>query len=397
LWLNWPLTAEEADMAQKVKTDPILFGTILCMVAGGMLMLYSASSVVAEIDHKWSGYFALRQLAWALAAIMVMMFLKKKNYRFLNSPAWVFPAVSVVLAMLMLVYKLDPRWHRWFRLGPVSLQPSEFAKPVLILFLAYFAARRATAINSKYTLMPAAMIVGLITGMVMVADLGTAVVLAATAAAVFFVAGLEWRYVAAASAILFVFVVIAIALKPYRIARVFGYFDPGYSIVDTATVRYFDPDAKLKAWLQKSAPTRDSDYHIKQSLIAVGSGGPLGVGPMRSKQKLFYLPESHTDFIYAVIAEELGLWGSLLLAGGFLVILWRGLRIYFHAPDDFGKYLALGVTTMVVVQAFMNISVVLGMVPPKGIPLPLVSYGGSSLLSMLVSLGILQSVGDHSG
>jgi cell division protein FtsW len=384
-------------MAQKVKTDSILFVTILCMVAGGLLMLYSASSVVAQIQYKSSGYFALRQLGWALVAVALMMFLKKKDYHSLNSPAWVFPAVSVVLAMLMLVYKLDPRWHRWFRLGPASFQPSEFAKPVLILFLAYFVARRATAINNRYTLMPAAMIVGITTGMVMVADLGTAVVLAATAAVVFFVAGLEWRYVVVASVVLSCFVVIAIASRPYRIARIFGYLDPDYSTLDAGVIRHYDPDAKLKAWLQKSAPTRDSDYHIRQSLIAVGSGGPAGVGPMRSRQKLFYLPESHTDFIYAVIAEELGLWGSLLLAGGFLVIMWRGLRIHFRAPDDFGKYLALGVTAMIVVQAFMNISVVLGMVPPKGIPLPLVSYGGSSLVSTLASLGILQSVGDHSG
>jgi cell division protein FtsW len=384
-------------MAQRVKTDSILFVTILCMVAGGLLMLYSASSVVANVEYKSSGYFVIRQSIWALVSIGVMMFLKKKDYHFLNSPAWVFPAISVVLAMLMLVYKLDPRWHRWFRLGPFSFQPSEFTKPVLILFLAYFVARRATAINNKHTLLPAAMIVGIAAGMVMMADLGTAVVLAATAAVVFFVAGLEWRHVLVASLVLSFFVILTIAYKPYRIARIFGYFDPDYSTLDSGIVKHFDPDATLKNTLLKKSPTGASEYHIKQSLIAVGSGGPLGVGPMRSKQKLFYLPESHTDFIYAVIAEELGLWGSLLLAGGFLIILWRGLRVYFRAPDDFGKYLALGVTTMVVVQAFMNISVVLGMVPPKGIPLPLVSYGGSSLLSTLACLGILQSVGDHSG
>jgi cell division protein FtsW len=292
---------------------------------------------------------------------------------------------------------MDPRWHRWFRLGPISFQPSEFAKPVLILFLAHFVARRAAAINNRHTLLCGAIIVGLVAGGVMVADLGTAVVLALTAAAVFFVAGLEWRYAAVAGAILLVFVSIAILTRPYRIARLFGYFDPQYKTLDTPVVRHFDPDGKLKAWLQQAAPTRDSNYHINQSLIAVGSGGPLGVGPTRSKAKLFYLPEAHTDFIYAVLAEELGMWGALLFAGGFLVIFWRGLRIHFRAPDDFGRFVALGVTAMVAVQAFMNISVVLGMVPTKGIPLPLVSYGGSSLLSTLASLGILLSVGDHSG
>jgi cell division protein FtsW len=203
--------------------------------------------------------------------------------------------------------------------------------------------------------------------------------------------------VAVAGAVLSVFLVIAIATKPYRIARIFGYFDPDYSSLDSPIVRHFDPQGKLKAWALTTAPTGDSDYHIRQSLIAVGSGGPLGRGPMRSRQKLLYLPEAHTDFIFAVLAEELGLWGALLTVAGFLIILWRGLRTYFRTPDDFGKYLALGVTTMIVVQAFMNISVVLGMTPTKGIPLPLVSYGGSSLISTLISLGLLQSVGEHSG
>ena len=325
-----------------------------------------------------------------------MMYFKKQDYHLLNSPKWAFAAISVVLGMLMLVYYVDSRGHRWFRFGPVSLQPSELAKPVLILFLAYFAARRVTAINDRHTLMPAAMIVGLVTGAVMVADIGTAVVLAAAAAVVFLVAGLEWRYAAVAGAILTVCLGIAIFSKDYRIARLFGYFDSQYKTLDSPIVRSFDPNGNWKARLQKSAPTHNSDYHIRQSLIAVGSGGPAGVGPTHSKQKLFYLPESHTDFIYAVIAEELGLWGALLVVAGFLIILWRGLRIYFHAPDDFGRFVALGVTTMVAVQAFMNISVVLGLAPTKGIPLPMISYGGSSLLSTLVSLGLLQSVGDHS-
>jgi len=384
-------------MAQRVKTDTILFVTVLCLAAGGMLMLASASSAVARMRYGSSLYFLLRQLGWGLAAVAVMMYLKKRDYRKLDTPPWAFGAMAAVLGLLLLVYFMDPRLHRWFRLGPISFQPSEFAKPVLILFLAHFVARRAEVINNKRTLLCGAIIVGLVTGGVMVADLGTAIVLVLTAAAVFFVAGLEWRHAVVAGAVLLVFVSIAILTKPYRIARIFGYFDPEYKSLDSPVVRHFDPEGKLKAWLQDAAPTRASSYHINQSLIAVGSGGPLGVGPTHSKQKLFYLPEAHTDFIYAVVAEELGLWGALLFAGGFLVIFWRGLRIHFRAHDDFGRFVALGVATMVAVQAFMNISVVLGMVPPKGIPLPLVSYGGSSLVSTLASLGILQSVGDHSG
>jgi cell division protein FtsW len=383
-------------MAQRIKTDWILFTTIACLLSGGMLMLWSATSVVPEDSQRSSFHFILRQAAWAAVAVPLMMFLKRLDYRRLNTPAWVFPTISMALMLLMLVYKLDPRLHRWIRLGPVSFQPSEFAKPALILFLAYFVSRRASAINNKYTLMPAAVIVGLVGGAVVLADLGTAVVLVAAAAVVFFVAGLELRYAVVAGVVLFVFLVAAVVHKPYRIARVFGHFDADYSTMDSKLVRHFDPPGRWKAWLEQNAPTRDSGYHMRQSLIAVGSGMTLGVGPMLSTQKLFYLPEAHTDFIYAVVAEELGLWGALLTVIGFSILLWRGLRIYFRTPDDFGKYLALGVTVMIVIQAFMNISVVLGLVPPKGIPLPLISYGGSSLVSTLISLGLLQSVGDHS-
>jgi cell division protein FtsW len=384
-------------MAQKVKTDWILFFAIMFLTALGLLMLYSASSVVAEMKYGSSYYFALRQLGWALAAVTVMMFLKRRDYRRMNTSLLAFASIAVVLALLILVYFLDPRAHRWLRLGSIGIQPSEFAKPALVLFLAYFVTRRASAINEKHTLWSTAIAVGLMTGLVIVADLGTAVVLVTTAAVVFFVAGLEWRRIALVGAIACLLVTIAILARPYRVIRIFGHFDPEYKILETRAVKDLDPDAKIKAWLERSASTRDPDYHVRQSLIAVGSGGPTGLGPMQGKQKLFYLPEAHTDFIYAVVAEELGLWGSLLVLMGFVVILWRGLRLYFVTPDDFGRYLALGVTTMVVVQAFMNMSVVLGMAPTKGIPLPMISYGGSSLLSTLILLGILQSVGEHSG
>jgi len=384
-------------MAQQVKTDWILFGAVLGLVAAGLLMLASASWVVAEVKYGSSWLLVLRQVVWACAALFLMLLLKRWDYRRFNTSPWAYGSMLVILLLLMLVYVLDPRLHRWFRLGPVNLQPSEFAKPVLIVFLAHFAARRASVINRRRTLICAAVIVSLVTGLVIAADLGTAVVIAAAAAVLFLVAGLERRFALVAGLILFLLISIAVAWKPYRIARIFGHVNPDYPWLDTALVRTFDAEGKAKAWLKQSAPTRDSTYHITQSLIAVGSGGILGTGPMRGRQKLLYLPEAHTDFIYAVIAEELGLWGALLFAGGFVVIAWRGMRIHFRAPDDFGRFVALGVTTMVTVQAFMNISVVTGLLPPKGIPLPLVSYGGSSLMSSLISLGILQSIGDQSG
>jgi cell division protein FtsW len=384
-------------MAQRVKTDWILFSAVVALVAFGLLMLYSASSVMAEIRYGSSYHFAVRQLGWALTAVLLMMYLKRKNYRTMNSSVYAFASIAVVLALLIVVYFLDPRAHRWLRIGSFSIQPSEFAKPALILFLAYYVTRRASAINEKHTLMSAAIAVGLMTGLVIIADLGTAMVLVTTAAVVFFVAGLEWKRIVAAGTIVSFLVAIAIMSKPYRVVRIFGRFDPEYKILETRAVKLIDPQSRIKSWLARSTATRDPDYHMKQSLIAVGSGGALGLGPMQGKQKLFYLPEAHTDFIYAVVAEELGLWGALLVLAAFAVILWRGLRLYVLAPDDFGKYIALGVTTMVVVQAFMNMSVVLGIAPTKGIPLPMISYGGSSLLSTLILLGMLQSVGEHSG
>jgi cell division protein FtsW len=216
--------------------------------------------------------------------------------------------------------------------------------------------------------------------------------LGVTAAVVLYVAGLERRYCMMALAVALIGVAFFILSKPYRVNRVVGYIDPNYKIVDT-----IDSSGRIKNYLRSSLTSRDTSYQSEQSKIAVGAGGPLGLGLMQGKQKLLYLPEAHTDFIYAVVSEELGLAGSLAVLAAFLVILWRGLRTTVLVPDDFGRYLALGVTIMLVVQGFLNISVVLGMTPTKGIPLPMISSGGSSLVSTLASLGILMNVSEHAG
>jgi cell division protein FtsW len=378
-------------MAQKLKTDWILFTTIVVMVFFGAVMLYSASSVMAQLKFGSSWHFFARQLAWMAVAITAMMLMKRTHYRTLQNPTVAFAAVGIALMLLLIVYFVDGTHHRWLRLGSVfGIQPSELAKPALVIFLAFFAALRARAINNRYTLLPAAMAVGLVTVGVVVADLGTAVVLIATAVVVFFVAGLEWRFCAAAIAVAAVGVVFAVASKPYRLARIVHYVDPSYKLLDR-----IDSQGRLKQYLNQSLTSRDTNYQAEQSKIAVGAGGPLGLGLMQGKQKLLYLPEAHTDFIYAVVSEELGLIGSLSVLFGFLVILWRGLRATVLMPDEFGRYLALGITTMIVFQAFMNLSVVLGLIPNKGIPLPMISSGGSSLVSTLASLGILMNVSEH--
>lgn len=379
-------------MAQRLKTDWILFSTIVMMVLFGALMIYSASSVVADIRRGSSYYYLLRQLVWIVLAIPLMMFMKRLHYRKLQTPAVAFTAMGLVMMFLAAVYIADPQQHRWIRIGPFGLQPSEFMKPALVLFLAYFIALRSRAINSRYTLLPAFLALGFVTMAVVVADLGTAIVLVGTAAVVFFVAGLESRYIVIAAILGVIVCAAAVAAKPYRLVRVITYVDPQMKLVDR-----FDTHGWIRAQMKKSITARDTNYQQEQAKIAVGSGGPMGVGLMQGRQKLFYLPEAHTDTIYAVVGEEFGLVGAAALLMGFVVILWRGIRATVLIPDEFGRYLALGITTMLVVQAFFNISVVLGMIPAKGIPLPMISFGGSSLLVTLASLGILLNVAEHAG
>jgi len=379
-------------MAQKLKTDSILFATVLATVLFGVLMVYSASSVMAELKYGSSLHFLGRQLAWMAVAFVLMMALKRTPYQRLQHPVVAFSAIGLTFLLLLAVYFADGQHHRWLRLGPVGIQPSELAKPALIIFLAFFVALRAKAINTHHTLAPIAMTVGVVTVIVGIADLGTAVVLAATAAVVFVVAGLERRYFVIAAAVCCIGGIFLVASKPYRLARVIQYVDPEYKLLDRV-----DRGGQLKAYLLESTTSRDTGYQAEQSKIAVGAGGLWGLGLMQGKQKLLYLPEAHTDFIYAVIGEELGLLGSVGVLAAFVVILWRGLRTAVLVRDDFGRYVALGITAMLVFQGFMNMSVVLSMMPNKGIPLPMISSGGSSLVSTLVSLGILMNVSEHAG
>lgn len=384
-------------MAQKLKTDWILFITALCMMTAGILIVYSASSIMAEVDARYHStwHFVTRQAAWAVIAVAVMMALKNMPYTKLKNPSVALSVISIALMLLVAVLVMDPANHRWLRLGgPLGVQPSELAKPALVIFLAFFVTWRARAINNpRYTLIPAAMAVGVVILLVVVADLGTAIVLAAAAALVFFVAGLELRYCAIVGVIAMIGLVYFICAKPYRLGRVIRFFDPQFTMIAK-----LDTSGALKARLEESLTTRDTNYQLEQSQVAVGAGGVGGMGLMNGRQKLLYLPEAHKDFIYAVAGEELGMVGTVGLLFGFLIIFWRGLRTAVRMKhDDFGRYLALGLTVVVVVQGFMHMSVVLGMMPTKGIPLPMISYGGSSLLSTMASLGMLMNVSEHAG
>src|SRR5262249_14593772 len=257
-------------MPQQAKTDKTLFGTTVGLVFFGLVMVYSASSVMAMQDPRYhsSTYFVVRHAIYLAPALALMMFMKRTRYVKLQTPAIAFASIGTVIILLFLVYVLDPRQHRWLRLGGVlNIQPAELAKPAIVLFLAYFVAHRAPAINNRHTLWPAVMTIGLVIVFVGIPDLGTAVVLAATARVGIFAAGLERRYCVFLLIVAALVGGYAIASKPYRLARVVHYFDPNYTVTD-----WIDPKGRLKAYLSKSLVSHDTNYQAWQSELAVGAG-----------------------------------------------------------------------------------------------------------------------------
>jgi cell division protein FtsW len=358
-------------MAKRVSVDGWLFTVTLLLIFIGLVMVFSASAVMAKERYGSGYFFLLRQLGWATAGILAMVLAMKIDYRRYKHPAVVFSLLGLTTLMLISVFFLDRahHTHRWIHWGPLSFQPSELAKPALILFLAFFLEGRAKSMKDwRNTVLPAAVPTVIFVALIVFQpDLGTAIACAAITGCVLFVAGLDLRYLGyafAASLLPLYFLIFHVA---YRRDRILAFLDP-----------YSDPQGR--------------GFHIIQSLIAVSTGGITGVGLMEGKQKLFYLPEPHTDFIFAVTAEELGLVGALGLVLLFAIFLWRGIRTALKTEDMFGRFLAVGITSMIVVQAFINISVVLGLMPTKGIPLPLVSYGGSSLLVTLGCVGVLLNI-----
>ncbi len=358
--------------------DRWLFGVTLTLCFAGAVMVYSASAVTAGEQYGESAHFLLRQLVWLVLGLGGMLALMRFDYHRLREPAVVFSVVCVVFLMLVGVFFLDKSHatHRWIRFGGIGIQPSELAKLAVILYLAWFFGqkrRQATALEfSKkdllQTLAPAAAPVLLFFALIVLQpDLGTSVEIVLIAFAVLFVAGLSPKWIGAGLAAAVPVLYLLIMRVGYRHDRILGFLNPEA-----------DPLGK--------------GFQLLQSLIAVGSGGFTGVGLMESKQKLFYLPEAHTDFIFAVICEEMGFLGALVIIALFVAYGWRGLRAAFAAPDRFGQFLALGITAMVLSQALINFAVVLGMLPTKGIPLPFVSYGGSSLLVMLLATGVLLNI-----
>lgn len=377
----------------KTRMDWILLSTILGLLCFGLVMVYSASAMTAQLRYHWPVYhFFKQQSISAAVSVVAMIALSRLDYRRFCSAQLAFAGLSIAGFLLILVYFLDPAEHRWLRFGPsffrVSLQPSELAKPVLIVFLAWFISERRDLINNRHTVWPTAIALALLAGGVLAADLGTAVVLVVVATVALMIAGLSWRFIALAALTGFLCLTAAVVYKPYRLFRVLVFYDEEYKYLS-----YIDPQKKMLEYAKSGTKKAlDPSYQGKQSVIAIASGGLTGAGLGKSRQKLLFLPDAHTDFIYAIIAEELGLLGAGGVLLAFCVIGWRGIRHFVWAQDDFGKFLAIGITTAILFQALLNMSVALNMFPTKGFPLPLISFGGTSLLSTMIMLGILLSV-----
>ncbi len=358
-------------MALKLKSDWSLFVVTLLLVLTGVVMVFSSSAVLSKEWYGDPNHFALRHVVAVFLGLVSMFVLMKVNYHSYRDPAVVFSLLSVVTVLLVVAFLMPStaNTHRWIRFGGLSFQPSELGKLALIVFMSYFLEKRKGRVNELgFTLIPVGAVSLLFAGLIVLQpDLGTALSMLIVVGILLFVSGLSFRWFALAGALSVPVLYVLIVLVPWRWERIISFWDP-----------YADPFG--------------AGFQLIQSWVAIGTGGVAGVGFMEGQQKLFYLPEPHTDFIYAVVGEEWGLIGTVLVLVLFGLFLWRGFRGAVRAPDAFGFYLALGITMMIGVQAFVNMSVVLGMLPTKGIPLPFISYGGSSFLIMLAAVGILMNV-----
>ena len=349
-----------------------MFCTTLLLVVAGLVMVFSASAVVAQERFHSPYSYVGRQAGWAAVGIVAMLVLMLIDVEHYKSPKFVYAALTVTVLLLISVYFMpgSRNTHRWIRFGQFfTFQPSEIAKPVLVLFLAWFLHKRLDAIRDwRHTLLRAAIVpVVFILLVVKQPDLGTALVLAGVTGMMLILAGMEWKYLLMAGAAALPGLLALLLMVPWRRARVLAFLNPG-------------------------ADPQGAGFHINQSLIAVGTGGLTGRGYMEGMQKLFYLPEASTDFIFANIAEELGFAGAIAIVLLFAFFGARGLRAAFKCRDPFARLVAFGITTTILLQAFFNISVVLSLVPTKGIPLPLISSGGTSVACTLASIGVLLNI-----
>jgi cell division protein FtsW len=365
-------TAIEPAPAAARGVDLLLLGCALALLGLGMVVVYSASAVFAQQSFGSSTHFLRRHLVYAAVGLAAMYLGWRLDYRIYQRLTY--PMLLGVLALLgaLLVPGLGTRIDgatRWFHMGGLSFQPSEVAKFALVVYLARSLSRKQGAVRTfSIGFLPHLAVAGLMSALVLrQPDLGTAAVLGTVTLLMLFVAGTKLSYIVISLLAAAPVVYQAIVGTPWRMRRLLAFLDP---------------------WSHR----QDAGYQISESLISVGSGGLYGLGLGDGKQKLFFLPAAHTDFIFAIVGEELGFVGIAAVVALFLVLIWRGLRASFAARDLFGAYLAFGIAAMYGLQALLHISVVLGLLPTKGITLPLMSYGGTALVTALFSIGVLLNV-----
>jgi len=361
-------------MARKLQVDEWLFAAAVGLSLFGVVMVYSASAVSAASQNGSQYHYVIRQSVWTALGLGAMLAAMRLDYTLLRSPVVVYGLLILSAVLLLAVFGFSPinGARRWIKFKSLRMQPSELTKFALTLFLAWFLERRAGEEGSLgKTLMPCLLVTGLLVVLVVAEpDLGTALMLAVVCGVMLYAAGARLSHLALAAAPALVGLAALLLFVPYRLARMVTFLDP-----------WADPQG--------------ASYQVVQSLIAVGSGGVDGLGFTAGRQKMFFLPFAHSDFIFAVVGEELGLLGALTVIGAFGLLLWRGMRAAMRAPDRFGMLLGLGIVTGIVAQALFNISVVLALVPTKGIPLPFISYGGSALVPTLFAVGVLLNISQH--
>jgi cell division protein FtsW len=361
-------------MASRLKSDRVLFMAALVLVGASVVMVYSASAVIAAKEFDDGYHYVTRQALWVVLGVSVLAIAMHIDYRTYRSDPFVWTVIGIVTVLLIAVFFARPvnGAHRWLMIAGFGIQPAELAKFACVLFTALVLERRMHRINEvRYSLLPIGIVAGGLAALILnQPDYGTTVSLLLVVGVMVFAAGLQYRYLIAGTALLAAVMVRELMREEYRWRRVISFLDP---------------------WADRFG----DGWQVVQSHIAVGTGGVFGRGLMTPGQKLFFLPEPHTDFIFSVIAEELGLIGASAVLLCFCVIAWRGLRIALRAEDSFGAFVALGLTTMICAQALINMSVALGLLPPKGIPLPLLSAGGSSMLVSLLGIGVLLNISQH--
>jgi cell division protein FtsW len=365
-------------MARTLRSDKGLFLAVLFLVCVSAVMVSSASAAAA-LQNNWHVIrYLFKQSTWVIAGFLLMAVTMKINYRGYQQPFVVWAGLGIIAVSLLIVLVAAPEINgskRWFGIGGIGVQPSELAKLALVLFLADLMSRRMDKVNDMTAVVvPVGVVLGGLVGLTLLQpDLGTSAFLVMLAVVMIFAAGLHYRYLAGVALCGLPSLAALILLSPRREERI----------------------ERIMMWINPWSDAAGGGFQIIQSFIAIGSGGVTGRGFMQGLQKIGFLPESNTDFIYAVIGEEFGLIGTTLVLLAFVVIAWRGYRVATTMPDTYGSFLALGLTTLLSAQALANISVVTGVLPNKGLPLPFVSAGGSSMFVSMLAIGMLLNMSQH--